>query len=73
MVSPAPGSMDSSFNHLNDVVLSELNNGIEPADDITQGLSSNSSNAGTTMPTFEVSTFALLMFSFFFFLFPWYM
>uniref|UniRef100_A0A8R1TIR1 Sorting nexin-14 n=1 Tax=Onchocerca volvulus TaxID=6282 RepID=A0A8R1TIR1_ONCVO len=53
MVLTITGSSDSSFDHISDVGSNEINNGIEPADDITQGLNSNSASNDTTMPTFE--------------------
>lgn len=53
MVLPTAGSVDPLFDHLNNVALSEGNNGIEPGDDVTQSLSSNSASGGTTID-FEV-------------------
>uniref|UniRef100_A0A0R3RY84 Sorting nexin-14 n=1 Tax=Elaeophora elaphi TaxID=1147741 RepID=A0A0R3RY84_9BILA len=54
MVSPTAVSADLSFDYLSDDALSEVNSGIEPADDIARGLSSNSPSDGATMPTFEL-------------------
>ncbi|VDO68941.1 unnamed protein product, partial [Onchocerca flexuosa] len=53
MVLTITGSADSSFDHFNDVGSSELYSGIEPADDITHGLNSNSASNDITMPSFE--------------------
>ncbi|CAG9529793.1 unnamed protein product [Cercopithifilaria johnstoni] len=52
MVLPTAGSMDPSFDHLNNIALSEVGNGIE-SDNITQSLSSNSPSDSATIPTFE--------------------
>ncbi|EJD74331.1 PXA domain-containing protein [Loa loa] len=53
VVLPTAESVDPSFDHLNNVALSETNSGIEPADNITEGLGSDSPDDGTTLPTFE--------------------
>lgn len=53
MILPTSGSIDSSFDHLNDIALNEVNGGIVPTDDITQCLSYDSPSDDTAMPSFE--------------------